>query len=995
MSSVFISYARVDAGFVHQLHSRLIAAQREPWVDWDDIPPSAEFMKTIYTAIESADAFVFVLSPVSIASATCALELAHAVEFKKPIIPVVYQDVEISTVPAAVAPLNWIFMRTDDDFDAAFNKLLVALDTDLDYWREASQLLIRARQWEAKQQNASIVLRGSELSGAEQWLAEGATKQPTPTALHVRFITASRRAANRRQRMIIALMSAVSVVLVVLTGLSFSFSQLAQQQTREALRQRQIALSRQLIAEANSSLFGRQTAPALLLAARAFQVDNNPLTRDTLLSTLVDSPRLKTLWWDHAAASGLVDVAFSPNGQSVLSLADNGAVERWDVTTHQRTALFQVPEVGGGQKTLILSPDGSQVVTNYDNSLQAWDARSGAAESSYADGLAPFSSFPSIADYGSTTSTLLADARFTADGSRFMAAAYTDEYFAGRGSSVQFWVWDAKTRQQISAMAPQPADWTTALAISSDGRLLAQNTCADATCLTGQVLLWDMAAEQIVARLPFARESMAAFPKFSPDGKQLWMVSGTTVQIWDVHTLAVLATFTVAVTEIDGLSFNPKDQTVIFQGCAAFSCTQGQLMLLNVNNLPLINTESDLGTPLADHIAYVSDVAFAPDGQTLVSVDGSNHIAQWNLASFDPASHRFGTVFLGQQIAFSPDGNLLASDGQDPSRPLETVGGTVLWDVASGSIAASIPNLFMPAFSPDGRLIAGVMPDHSVVLWDWHAKQQVRTLAPDADVSSLEMPTLSFSVDGKTLAGEYPARAGGLAAIAFWDVTTGVLAHTYIGPVSLHAVTSWALAPDFKTVVIADGTTILVQDTVTGATLGQPLPRPVASSVDMTFSPDGRTLATRGVSGAISLWDVRTWKVTAQVLPDLGGNGADNPTVQSRPHETMLFSRDGRLLATNWNSSLSIWDVVHQEFLVHMSHFQRGARSLAFSPDGQLLAGLHIGVLEDTLVTLPLAPAVWKALACQVAGRNLTHTEWQGLDPVEPYTTICPGLPSA
>ena len=40
---VFISYARADGGFVRALYEALEAREIRAWVDWQDIPPSAEW----------------------------------------------------------------------------------------------------------------------------------------------------------------------------------------------------------------------------------------------------------------------------------------------------------------------------------------------------------------------------------------------------------------------------------------------------------------------------------------------------------------------------------------------------------------------------------------------------------------------------------------------------------------------------------------------------------------------------------------------------------------------------------------------------------------------------------------------------------------------------------------------------------------------------------------------------------------------------------------
>ena len=130
---VFISYSRKDKEFVHRLDEALKRRGREAWVDWEDIRPTEEWMQAIYGAIEGADTFVFVLTPDSVASVVCGREIAHAAANNKRMVPIVAQDVNADTVPESLAKLEWIFYcRAGDDFEKATDKLISALDTDLD-----------------------------------------------------------------------------------------------------------------------------------------------------------------------------------------------------------------------------------------------------------------------------------------------------------------------------------------------------------------------------------------------------------------------------------------------------------------------------------------------------------------------------------------------------------------------------------------------------------------------------------------------------------------------------------------------------------------------------------------------------------------------------------------------------------------------------------------------------------------------------------------------
>src|SRR5881398_2681578 len=121
---IFISYSRKDKEFVRRLHEALSRRDREAWVDWEDIRPTEEWMQAIYSAIEGADTFVFVLTPDSVASVVCGREIAHAAAHHKRMVPIVAREVNADNVPEPLAKLNWIFCRESDDFEKATDILI-------------------------------------------------------------------------------------------------------------------------------------------------------------------------------------------------------------------------------------------------------------------------------------------------------------------------------------------------------------------------------------------------------------------------------------------------------------------------------------------------------------------------------------------------------------------------------------------------------------------------------------------------------------------------------------------------------------------------------------------------------------------------------------------------------------------------------------------------------------------------------------------------------
>ena len=121
---------------------------REAWVDWQGIAPTAEWMLEIQRAIDAADAALFVISPSWVASNVCREELNHAQLQGKRLIPVVCRDTPAASVPDALARLNWVMLRETDEFDTGLAKLLAGLDTDLDWVRDHTRLIVRAQEWQ-------------------------------------------------------------------------------------------------------------------------------------------------------------------------------------------------------------------------------------------------------------------------------------------------------------------------------------------------------------------------------------------------------------------------------------------------------------------------------------------------------------------------------------------------------------------------------------------------------------------------------------------------------------------------------------------------------------------------------------------------------------------------------------------------------------------------------------------------------------------------------
>ncbi len=234
------------------------------------------------------------------------------------------------------------------------------------------------------------------------------------------------------------------------------------------------------------------------------------------------------------------------------------------------------------------------------------------------------------------------------------------------------------------------------------------------------------------------------------------------------------------------------------------------------------------------------------------------------------------------------------------------------------------------AMSPDGTTLASGSRDSTVRLWDTKTFEEIATLRG----SDSEIWSLAFSPDGSMLA------AGTHRGwIALWDVAsrerTGTLAgHTWWTNVV-------TFSPDGALLIsgaYTDEDKMKVWDVASGELAGV-LKGHTDSIHQLLFSPDGSILASASFDYSIRIWDVAARKVR-YVLVRPGGRGI----------ETIAFSPDGRVLAADASAEglIALWDMATRNNIADLPMVHAPVVNyLTFSPDGEILAS---GGPEGTVI---------------------------------------------
>lgn len=196
-SKIFISYSREDLAFTNELVAALeLAADFEILIDRVGIGHGEAWRERLGRLIIECDTMVFILSPDSISSEVCAWEIGEARRLAKRIVPVLWREVDFAAVPDELSALNAVPF-TGENAVSGLPKLVIALNSDLEWLREHTRLGERAVEWAQSGRATAYLLRGAALVAVREWLAAKPANAPAPTPLQHKFIQASEEDESR------------------------------------------------------------------------------------------------------------------------------------------------------------------------------------------------------------------------------------------------------------------------------------------------------------------------------------------------------------------------------------------------------------------------------------------------------------------------------------------------------------------------------------------------------------------------------------------------------------------------------------------------------------------------------------------------------------------------------------------------------------------------------------------------------------------------------
>ncbi len=602
---------------------------------------------------------------------------------------------------------------------------------------------------------------------------------------------------------------------------------------------------------------------------------------------------------------GIQAVAFSPDGCYLASGDFNGDIRLWDARTHQLRSILRGHT--NWVRAVTFSPDSRTLASGgFDCTIRLWDVNTGECLRTFAD-----------------RTQAIRSLAFSPDGNILVSSS--DDILVSGSDNGTVRLWAVNTGECLQKFA-ESTEAVYSVAFSPDGQTIASGDA------NSSIRLWNIHKGQCVGTWE-THQGKVFSVAFSPDGRTI--ASGgndATVKLYDASTGECLRTCLGHSDELKSVIFSQDGRTLISGGkdrniklwdvrtgrclktlvghedwiwsiaCDAthqivasgsedrtvrlWSLTTGKCLRVFQGYANTIYAMDFVPPPLPDIAAPQAVLATGYFGGAL---------RLWNIQN-DRSTSLSGHTSSIRTLAFSPDGQLLASGGSGDNPIIK------LWRVRDGQcchiLAGHTDGLWSVAFSPDSRILASSSSDHTIRLWSTLTGECLQMLAGHKDW----VTSVAFIASPSMLVSGSRDRT-----MRIWDIQTGECLRTLQG--QQLGIISIAVSPNGD--ILASGSvdrTVALWNVLTGECF-QVLPGHQAFVWSVALSTDGRWLASGSYDGTVWLWDVHSGKC----LRILQGHTHGVFGVAFVPHYSADFAKRQLLASTGTDATIRFWDVATGE----------------------------------------------------------------------------------
>ena len=374
------------------------------------------------------------------------------------------------------------------------------------------------------------------------------------------------------------------------------------------------------------------------------------------------------------------------------------------------------------------------------------------------------------------------------------------------------------------------------------------------------------------------------------------------ISLWNLKTRQKQADLNGSGGRLTAAAFSPD-------GRLFAACVNDSLMTWNVETAELVASVHDHPD------TRIQQLKFLPDNRSLASVNIRKYSRYRTVSLWDAETGKQKRFFVGnyRRSDLSPDGRSFLSHSVDKALQLR--------DIETGEVKLEeFEDAYSHVFSSDGRSLAISYKDDSVRIWD------VDTGALQSELIGLDGIVLAFSKSGNNLvvANYYEG------SLEIWNRLQRETIHQFRRHGS--RIDTVAFTPDGLSVFSSSANSPYGEQTarIWDVETGELKNSMEQSSGQAALSPDGQTAAFSFHSGVL-LRDAAAGRETAVFRAYSIGIGA---VAFSPDSKKLAFSIGGKIAP-----SIQLWDIATEEVLKMFTTFPGETHSIAFSPDGNMIAG--------------------------------------------------------